>query len=366
MTAPREQPVTWLLPVKDGLPYLRETLASIAAQRHTDHRVIAWDNGSTDGSVEVLRQWVPDRVPGVVVADRPMGLGASLARMVAMAETELCARIDADDLAAPDRLARQAAWMAEHPDVALLGGGMTIIDARGRPGRTITPLCRDDAQVRWNLRFGNPLAHPTVMLRRSAVLDVGNYADLMPGQDLDLWCRVAARHAMANLPDVVLHYREHDASITTRAARDNRHAALRDRVNNTYRATLYPGLDEARARRLYDLHADNKSLDVTPADLAMLRDTAVAAARAIGKPRHYFTRTAQYRAMRANLRTRYWKAHPLTRGLYPAAHRIASALIGHRLGYRHLATPSITSRGSLPIASPDSPVTQRIRIGKAA
>ena len=53
--------VTWLLPVKNGMPYLPETLASIAAQTCGDYQVLAWDNGSTDTTIEELRSWIPSR-----------------------------------------------------------------------------------------------------------------------------------------------------------------------------------------------------------------------------------------------------------------------------------------------------------------
>jgi glycosyltransferase involved in cell wall biosynthesis len=59
--------VTWLLPVKNAMPYLPEALASIEAQTYRNWTVIAWDNGSTDGSLEVLHEWIPSRLPGVVV-----------------------------------------------------------------------------------------------------------------------------------------------------------------------------------------------------------------------------------------------------------------------------------------------------------
>ena len=83
--------VTWLLPIKDGMPFLPETLASIEAQTYQDWEVLAWDNGSTDGTIQELKRWIPSRLPGRVVTDCPLGLGLSLAQMVLRADTELCA-----------------------------------------------------------------------------------------------------------------------------------------------------------------------------------------------------------------------------------------------------------------------------------
>ena len=113
----QDHQVTWLLPVLNAMPHLRDTLASMADQSWHLHHVIAWDNGSSDGSVEELRRWIPHRLPGRIVTDRPAGLGASLAAMVELADTELCARIDSDDVNEPDRLRAQVELMTGRPEV---------------------------------------------------------------------------------------------------------------------------------------------------------------------------------------------------------------------------------------------------------
>src|SRR6185437_3718216 len=95
-------PVTWLLPVRNAMPYLTATLQSIADQTYRNQKIIAWDNGSNDGTAEELHRWIPAMIPGLVISDQPMRLGPSLARMVEMADTELCARMDGDDLNVPD------------------------------------------------------------------------------------------------------------------------------------------------------------------------------------------------------------------------------------------------------------------------
>ena len=118
MTSPL---VTWLMPVRNGMPYLPLTLKSIAEQTYKNHRIIVWDNGSTDGTVEELRRWIPSRIPGMIVSERPMRLGPSLAAMVEMAGTPLCARIDADDINLPERLQSQVQFMQAHPEVGVLG-----------------------------------------------------------------------------------------------------------------------------------------------------------------------------------------------------------------------------------------------------
>ena len=200
--------VTWLLPVKNGMPYLPETLASIAAQTCKDYEVLAWDNGSSDGSVEELKAWIPSRLPGRVIDDRPEGLGASLAKMVVAAETEFCARIDADDVNLPTRLETQLAFLRDNPEIAAVGSQVIRIDETGREygQHHALPLQHDDIVQR--MLHAWVMWHPTVSFRRKSVLDVGNYRDWDPCiEDYDLWMRLAVRHKLANIDECLVKYR---------------------------------------------------------------------------------------------------------------------------------------------------------------
>ena len=217
-TAISQNRVTWLLPIKNGMPFLPETLASIAAQTYPNHKVLAWDNGSTDGTLEELRRWIPERIPGCIIVNRPMGLGASLREMVEEAETELCVRIDADDINLPERLQKQVAFLNNHPEVAVVGCQVEEIDGHGnRLGRAWTLPCTHVEIVHF-LLWGWAFWHPSVMFRRSAVLEAGNYHAVgdVNVEDLDLWYRMAAQFKLANLEDTLLYYRRHEGSVTAR------------------------------------------------------------------------------------------------------------------------------------------------------
>ena len=213
-------PVTWLLAVKDGMPYLPETLASIEAQTYRNWQILAWDNGSTDDTLEELHRWIPSRLPGRIVSNRPLGLGASLAEIIKEADTELCARIDADDVNFPQRLEVQVAFLVAHPEVAVVGSQAQKIDANGliQEAMFSSPRKHDDIVI--YLLGGCSFCHPTVLLRRSAVLEAGNYRDVGPVnvEDYDLWTRLAVRFKLANLDATLLNYRVHARSVTSRDA----------------------------------------------------------------------------------------------------------------------------------------------------
>lgn len=319
--------VIWLLPVRNAMPYLTEALASIAAQTHREQFVLAWDNGSSDGSIKELASWIPGRIPGRMVVDRPMSLGACLAQMVYEAPGEFCVRMDGDDINEPTRVQQQLSYMQRHPEVAALGTGMTLIDQLGRALETITPLEQSDAEVRWALRRGCPLRHPTVMFRRRAVLEVGNYRDLKPGQDLDLWLRLGARHALANLPAALVRYRLHEASVT--ASHSESVSEVAERILRENLALLYPALDPAQAGRLHELLKDSLRLDVRWSDCTGLLKTAAAVAIGSGNQPWHLLRSRRYRAQLINLWIRWIKTRPGMRPLWPMFRRLR---VGLRVG----------------------------------
>jgi glycosyltransferase involved in cell wall biosynthesis len=243
--------VTWLLPVKNGMPYLPATLASIEAQTHRRWDVLAWDNGSTDGTVEELRRWIPDRLPGRIVTERPLPLANSLREMVLATQTALCARIDADDISSPDRLQRQVDFLDRHADIALVGSRVQTIDETGtlKGSYPLLPCDHDDMLI--YALHANPVAHPAVLFRREAVIQAGNYRNVGPVnvEDYDLWLRMAVSSRLANLPEPLLQYRIHERSATQQSLRANElQAALNERFCE-HAPSLY-GLSATDAMRL--------------------------------------------------------------------------------------------------------------------
>ncbi len=243
--------VTWILSVKDGMPYLTETLASIEAQTYPHWEVCAWVNGSSDGTLEELQRWIPSRLPGRIVADRPTTYGEAVGTMIREAQTELCALIHADDVNAPERLERQVAFIEAHSEVALVGSRYDVIDGESRPASGGGPghgyTHHDD--IVHMMMMESPLGCPTVLFRRSAVLEAGNHRHVPFVEDYDLWMRLAVRHKLANLNEFLLHYRVHPKSATTLATAANLVVPAADRMFAKNALPLY-GLSEPEALRL--------------------------------------------------------------------------------------------------------------------
>jgi glycosyltransferase involved in cell wall biosynthesis len=220
--------VSVLLPLYDGEAYIREAVDSVLAQTHRDFELLILDDGSRDGSLAIVQDFAR-RDPRVrVIARENRGLTATLNELLAAADGELVARMDADDVCLPDRFARQIAFLAEHPEVVCVGGDAEMIDEQGR-FLTVLRLPEDDAEIQRQALVGYaPLFHPAAMIRRRVLVAIGGYRkEYWPAEDLDLWLRLGEAGALANLPGPVLRYRLHADSISaTNVARQRQAARL--------------------------------------------------------------------------------------------------------------------------------------------
>jgi hypothetical protein len=207
------------MPVRDGERYLSEAMDSILGQTFADFEVIVVDDESTDATPELLAHYEDrdDRVR--VVRKRSEGLVAALNHGCSLATAPYVARMDVDDVASPERLERQVRYLADHPEVALLGTGHTEIDGRGRVlGTTSYPTSVEAVAAR--LPVKNCFAHPTVVFSRAVFDALGGYRRaLLHGEDYDLWLRMTDEHPAANLAEPLLAYRVHPNSVSLRNRR---------------------------------------------------------------------------------------------------------------------------------------------------
>jgi glycosyltransferase involved in cell wall biosynthesis len=223
--------------VHNGGPWVGDAVASILAQTAHDLELIVIDDGSTDTTAAVLAAVADARLR--VERRARAGLTCSLNRAVALARAPLLARLDADDVALPERLARQRAFLDAHPDVGLLGTGAREVDAQGRPVRTVTmPL--GDGAIRRALIRSNPFVHSSVLLRRDALERAGGYDESLPvAQDYDLWMRMSRVTGLANLADALVIRRLLPGRVSL--ARDDDRLRAEARVRwRAVRAGVYP------------------------------------------------------------------------------------------------------------------------------
>ncbi|OYW75813.1 MAG: hypothetical protein B7Z37_11515 [Verrucomicrobia bacterium 12-59-8] len=246
-----------LIPVLNGAQFLEQALASLEQQTQRDFEVLVWDNGSTDGTLEILDRWLPARLPGKVYRGVPLSLGLSLARLVEVAKTELCARMDADDICHPDRFQQQLAYLRQHPNLALVGTDRVCIDMSGNVVEGASTLPFKPSDVLHATLVGPRIWHPTVIFKRSAVLQAGNYQDHSTAEepywseDYDLWMRLLTQHLAATMPEPLLRYRINPEGVTQKAMREKRAALARRRVWERH-AAAFTGLPSQMAMQLHD------------------------------------------------------------------------------------------------------------------
>jgi glycosyltransferase involved in cell wall biosynthesis len=199
--------VTVLMSVHDGRPYLAAAVESILRQSLDDFEFLITDDASADGSADDLAQLADPRVR-LVRNPENLGLTRSLNNGLGMATGKYVARMDADDVAAPQRLARQAAFLDGHADVGVVGSSRVLINEAGEVVAH-APAVETDLRIRWKCLLGNPFAHPAVMLRREVLEAHGLRYDetFRTAQDYDLWSRLLAVTRGHNLPDALLSYR---------------------------------------------------------------------------------------------------------------------------------------------------------------
>lgn len=202
--------ISVVMPVHNALPFLDESISSILEQTFTDFEFVILDDASTDGSDRVLRDWQKrDSRIRLFRSDQKLGLAGSSNFVVLKANTGVLARMDADDIAHPDRLKRQWEVIESRPDVVTVG---TLFDGIDAAGRRVRP--RD----RWRLMRRSPyfpFAHGSAMFRKEAFEAIGGYCeDFAGGEDQDFFFKMTTVGRVVTLPDVLYHYRYHSTNAT--------------------------------------------------------------------------------------------------------------------------------------------------------
>lgn len=206
--------VSVLLPVYNGKPYLEAALQSVLSQTYQHFEVIAIDDGSSDGSHEIIESVADPRIR--LFRQSNHGLAATLNRAIALSRGEYLARQDQDDLALPQRFEKQIAFLESNPAHALIGTWAEIWVGNQDSGRRHQHPAENHI-LKWELLFNNPFVHSSTMLRKSAVQEVGGYCtdtSRQPPEDYELWSRLARKFEVANLPECLQIYREVQKSMS--------------------------------------------------------------------------------------------------------------------------------------------------------
>jgi glycosyltransferase involved in cell wall biosynthesis len=188
-------------------------------------RYLAVDDGSTDDSGDILRRYAIQDTRVKLISRANAGIAVALNDAMAVAKGEFLARMDGDDISLPPRFEMQLRFLREHSDVVLLGSRVRLIDPFGVAlYESSHKLTHEEIEREMLDGVGWAVVHPAAMMRAAAVRAAGGYrAERVPTEDLDLFLRMSEIGKVANLPDILLEYRQHHASANhTRVEEQNR------------------------------------------------------------------------------------------------------------------------------------------------
>lgn len=207
-----------LMPCYNASKFLTESMNSILGQTYQDIEVIAVNDGSTDATLEtLLRYSVIDNRVRVFDSKTNAGVTKALNRCLMLSRSEYLARMDADDVAMPDRIEKQVLYLDEYKDIGIIGSRFWSMDESMKTIKWSNNVPTDPEEVKTTLANHCCIGHPTVMMRRRVIEEIGGYDeseqyDLV--EDYEFWLRASKKFKIANLPQYLLKYREHDGQVT--------------------------------------------------------------------------------------------------------------------------------------------------------
>lgn len=215
--------VSVIMPAYNAEAYIGAAIDSILSQSFRDFEFLILNDCSTDGTEAIIQSYDDPRIV-YIKNEKNMGVAATLNKGLSLAQGEYIARMDADDISFPQRFEKQAAYLDAHPEVAVLGTQVRFFSVEGDG----EPFCYSGscAQLKIDLLFASAIAHPSVMMRRQVILDMGGYDRQFEGlEDYELWCRISEQAMLAVYPQVLLRYRIHPGQVTQQPSERKQRAA---------------------------------------------------------------------------------------------------------------------------------------------
>lgn len=205
--------VSVILPLFNAELFLVQAIDSILNQTIVNFELIVVNDGSTDKSLDLVYSYNDKRLI-VINNEENKGLIYSLNKGIEVAKGKYIARMDADDIALPQRLQKQVDFLEENPSIALVGGYAEFIDDKGTVFQHCkVPITHED--IVQKIFISNCFIHPCVMFRASVIKELGGYrTEAIHAEDYDLWLRIIQKHNVANIPEILIQYRIHANQIS--------------------------------------------------------------------------------------------------------------------------------------------------------
>jgi glycosyltransferase involved in cell wall biosynthesis len=200
------------MPVLNGELFIEESIRSCLKQDHLNE-IIVVDNGSQDSTAILVKKLSQVDVRVKLVKCELRGIANALNYGISVASGNFIARLDADDLMVVNRLSAQVDFMNSHSDCVMVGSQISLFSESENLGISNYPTSAKSISRFLSVR--NPIAHPSVLIRKSAVEQSGGYNPMAEGaEDLDLWLRLSKKGNIYNLSSPFTRYRIHDNQVT--------------------------------------------------------------------------------------------------------------------------------------------------------
>jgi len=201
--------ISVVIPVYNGEAFLNESIKSILNQTFKNFEFIIINDGSTDKSEKIIKsfQKQDDRI--VLINQKNQGITKSLNTGIRLSKGKYIARMDSDDVAEIDRFKDQIQYLEHNKDLDIVGCQISFIDSQSKKISHKIELPIDDLLIKWELIFGTPLFHPTLMIRKSVFEKFGYFNPISKyAQDLEFWRKIANNVKFGNLPDTLVKIRK--------------------------------------------------------------------------------------------------------------------------------------------------------------
>jgi glycosyltransferase involved in cell wall biosynthesis len=214
--------ISVIMPVYNAEKYISQAVESILTQTFQDFEFLITDDGSTDGTLTILDRYAD--IDGRIILKHQDNIGyvRTLNLLLESACGEYIARMDADDIAMPERFMHQLAYLNNHPKCAVIGTRALCVSSENIPVYELFKETEHALIDRAHMDFaGSAILHPSVLMRHSLIQEIGGYRlKYSPAEDIDLWLRAAEHAKLANVPDLLMRYRLHQRSESQQRGRE--------------------------------------------------------------------------------------------------------------------------------------------------
>lgn len=231
--------ITVLMPVYNSEPYLRQAIESILDQTYKDFELLVINDGSYDHSENILHSYSDSRIR-VVRNAKNIGLISTLNKGIDLSRGEFIARMDSDDFSSPQRLEKQLHFLTNNPAVGVCGTAVEVMDSDIK-----WQYPEDPNVMKCMFLFACPIAHPSVMIRKSILLESGiRYRNFTHAEDYFLWVELTGVTQVTTIPDVLLSYRRHSNQVSTKFHKLQKINSCRIKLYQLNRLGIQPSAEE--------------------------------------------------------------------------------------------------------------------------